>query len=68
VTLRVRMRGPLRATIETLHELESQETFLFVERLSIEQTARRGTAQKGMSDQFDTDFEIRGYMPETTDV
>ena len=67
VALKVRMRGPLLATIETLHEVESQETFLFVERLTIETTARRGTTQKGISDQFDTEFEVRGYMPEIAD-
>jgi len=67
VALKVRMRGPLRATLETLHAVESQETFLFVERLTIETTARRGATQKGVSDQFDTEFEVRGYLPELTD-
>jgi len=63
VALKVRMRGALTGVVETIYDIESNATFLFMDKLSIRDSARRRTNRPRASDQFDADFDLIAYMP-----
>jgi general secretion pathway protein M len=63
VALRVRARGRLTGIIESVYEIESYRTFLFLDNVSIRHSARGGTTLQGVSNQFDSEFDLIGYMP-----
>jgi len=63
VALKVRIRGPLTGIVGSIHQIESYPTFLFLDNVSIRHSARRRTIMQGVSDQFDGEFDLIGYMP-----
>jgi len=64
VGLRVRVRGPLEGIVQTLYDIEANPTFLFIDKLSIRDAARRRVRGAAESNQFDGDFDVVAYMPE----
>ena len=67
VALRVRARGRLTGIITSIYEIESYRTFLFLDNVSIRHGASRGRALQGVSNQFDSEFDLIGFMPEQSD-
>jgi len=63
VALKVRMRGTLTGIVESIYDMESSVTFLFMDNVSIRDSARRRSLRQSVSNQFDTDFELIAYMP-----
>jgi len=63
VALKVRMRGTLTGIVGSIYDIESNITFLFMDNVSIRDSARRRTTKQRVSNQFDTDFELIAYMP-----
>ncbi len=63
VALRVRLRGPLDGIVHAIYDIESNPTFLFLEKLSIRDGARRRTMRSDAVNQFDADFDLTAYMP-----
>jgi general secretion pathway protein M len=64
VALRVRMRGNLTSIVESLYAIESNGTFLFLDNVAIRNAGRRRSVGQITLDQFDTNFDLAGYMPE----
>jgi hypothetical protein len=63
VTLRVRARGPLEGMVRTIYDIEANQTFLFLDKLSLHDGARRRHRGSSEIDQFDIDFDLIAYMP-----
>ena len=63
IGLRVRLRGPLDGIIQALYDMEANATFLFFDKLSIRDGARRRRMRLNQVNQFDSDFELIAYMP-----
>ena len=63
VALKVRMRGTLTGIVESIYDVESSTTFLFMDNVSIRDSARRRSIRQRVGDQFDTDFDLIAYMP-----
>ena len=66
VALKVRMRGELTGIVGTLYDIESNGTFLFMDNVSIRDSARRRSSRQG-ADMFDADFDLIAYMPGADD-
>ena len=63
IALRVRLRGPLDGIVQAIYDIESNPTFLFLEKLSIRDGAKRRTMRSNAVNQFDADFDLTAYMP-----
>lgn len=63
VALKVRMRGALTGIVGSIYDIESNATFLFMDNVSIRDSARRRLSRQHVGNQFDTDFELIAYMP-----
>jgi general secretion pathway protein M len=63
VALKVRMRGTLTGIVGSIYDIESNATFLFMDKVSIRDSARRRSISQRISNQFDTDFDLIAYMP-----
>lgn len=64
VALKVRMRGTLTGIVGSIYDIESSLTFLFMDKVSIRNSARRRSVRQRTSNQFDTNFDLIAYMPE----
>jgi len=65
IALKVRMRGDLEGFIQSIYDIESSPTFLFMDNVSVRNSARQGTNRQAAGNQFDADFQIIGFMPGT---
>ena len=63
VTLRVRVRGMLEGIVQSVYDIEANQTFLFLDNLSIRNGARRRIRGTSEVNQFDGDFDLIAYMP-----
>jgi len=63
VALRVRVRGPLEGIVQSVYDIEANQTFLFLDNLSIRDGARRRIRGTEEVNQFDGDFDVIAYMP-----
>ncbi len=63
VALRVRLRGPIGGIVQAIYDIEANSTFLFLEKLSIRDGAKRRTMRSNATNQFDADFDLIAYMP-----
>jgi general secretion pathway protein M len=63
VALRVRLRGSLPGFVDTLHEIESNEVYLFVDNLSISNVVDRRRIVQESSAEFDVTLDLITYLP-----
>lgn len=63
ISLRVRARGTLEGLSQTLYDVEANQTFLFLDSVSIKAGARRRLQRSTTDNQFETDFDLSAYMP-----
>lgn len=63
ISLRVRARGTLEGISETLYDVESNPTFLFLDSVSIRAGARRRLQRSTTDNQFEAEFDLSAYMP-----
>jgi len=63
VTLRVRVRGTYEGIVQSVYDIEANQTFLFIDNLSMRNGARRRIRGTDEVNQFDGDFDLIAYMP-----
>ena len=63
VALKVRVRGPLEGIMQSIYDVEANQTFLFLDKLSLRGSARRRIRGSTEINQFDVDFDLIAYMP-----
>ena len=63
VALKVRVRGTLTGIVQSFYDIESNSAFLFMDNVSIRDSARRRSIRQSVRNQFDTDFDLIAYMP-----
>jgi len=63
VALKVRMRGPLEGIVQSIYDIEASQTFLFLDKLSLRDGARRRIRGTAEVNQFDADLDLIAYMP-----
>ena len=63
VALKVRVRGPLEGIVQSIYDIEANQTFLFLDNLSLRDGARRRIRGTAQVNQFDGDFELIAYVP-----
>ena len=61
VALKVRVRGSLEGLIESFYDIESDRTFLFLDKLSLRDASRRRTRTVTAAKPFDAEFELAAY-------
>jgi len=64
VALKVRVRGPLEGVVQSIYDIEANQTFLFVDKLSLRDGARRRIRGTAEINQFDADLDLLAYMPQ----
>lgn len=60
IALKVRLRGAMAGIIGSIYDIESNEPFLFLEDLHLQDTSRRQLAKAAK--QIDAEFELVAYM------
>ena len=63
VALRIRVRGTYEGIVQSVYDIEANQTFLFIDNLSIRNGARRRIRGSDEVNQFDGDFDLIAYMP-----
>lgn len=63
IALKVRARGPFEGIVQSIYDIEANQTFLFLDNLSLRDGARRRIRGANEVDQFDVDFDLIAYMP-----
>lgn len=61
IVLKVRVRGSLRGLIESIYDIESDKTFLFMDKLVIRDASRRRSRVATAAKPIDAEFELAGY-------
>ena len=62
IALKVRLRGPLTGLIESIYDLETHETFLFLDKLVLRDATRRRSAPVTAAKPFEAELEVAAYM------
>lgn len=62
IALKVRLRGPLTGLIESIHDMETHKTFLFLDELVLRDSTRRRAAAATAATPFDAELEVAAYM------
>lgn len=66
IAIKVRLRGPLPALLQSLYDIETDEVFMFLDHISMtDRMAGRSTNQTGMRP-MDAEFELAAYMPDVS--
>ena len=66
IAIKVRLRGPLPALLQSLYDIETDEVFMFLDHISMtDRMAGRSTNQTGMRP-MDAEFELAAYMPDAS--
>jgi len=66
VSLKVRLRGTLADVVDTLYDIETGETFLFLDNVIMrDSTGGRSTRAKSNT-KLDVNFDLTAYMPITS--
>jgi len=63
VALKVRVRGDLAGTMGAMYDIEANGRCLFMDYVAIREGGRRRASGSSTDVQFDTEFELIGYMP-----
>jgi len=63
VALRARLRGTLTDIVNTLHTIETNDVFLFLDNVSVRDSTDRRRALPGNSVQFEVDLDLITYVP-----
>jgi len=63
VALKVRVRGPLQGIVQSIYDIEANQTFLFLDKLSLRDGARRRIRGTAEINQFEADLDLIAYMP-----
>ena len=66
VGLRARVRGTLPGIVDTIHAIETNSVFLFLDNLSLRDGRDARRAMQGASVQFELDLDLITFMPEQT--
>ena len=61
ITVKFRLRGSMRGIVESIYDIESNEPFLFLEDLHLQDTSRRRRSAAAAK-QIDAEFELFAYM------
>lgn len=61
VALKVRVRGSMQGLVESFYDIESDRTFLFLDKLSLRDASRRRTQTATASKPIDAEFELAAY-------
>lgn len=66
IGLKVRVRGAMRGLVESIYEIESDSTFLFLDKLVLRDGSRRRSASATAAKPIDAEFELSAYayMPD----
>lgn len=64
ITLKVRMRGELEGVLTSLHAMETNDVFLFIDQVSIRGRGVSRRAREVVVKPMDVDFELTAYMPD----
>ncbi len=64
ISLRVRVQGPLTGLVESMYALESNSVLLFLDNLSLRQTATRRLRVPAHNQSFEASFDLIAYMSE----
>jgi len=62
IAVKVRVRGSLRGIVESFYDMESNETFLFLDNLVLRDASRRRSSVATAAKPIDAEFEISAYM------
>ena len=62
ITVKVRLRGSLGGLIESIYDIESNETFLFLDKLVLRDASRRRSRAATPAKPFDAEIELAAYM------
>jgi len=66
VGLRARVRGTLPGIVDTIHAIETNSVFLFLDNLSLRDGRDARRAMQGSGVQFEMDLDLITFMPEQT--
>ena len=64
VALKVRLRGPLPAILESLYDIETNAVFMFLDNVSLSDSTAGGRPRQIVVQQTDADFDLIAYMPD----
>jgi type II secretory pathway pseudopilin PulG len=64
ITLKVRMRGELWSVLDAFHSIETNDVYLFIDRLSIRDSGVGRRPRQLVVKLMDADFELTAYMPD----
>jgi hypothetical protein len=56
----------MRGIVESIYDIESNEPFLFLQDLHLQDTSRRRSAAAVAAKQIDAEFELIAYMVHNT--
>jgi len=63
IAVKVRLRGSLRGLVESFYDMESNETFLFLDNLVLRDASRRRRSSTATATKpIDAEFEINAFM------
>lgn len=66
ITIKVRLRGPLPAILQSLYDIETDDVFMFLDNLSMyDRMAGRSTGQNGVRP-MEAEFDLIAYMPDVS--
>ena len=66
VALKVRVRGPLPAILQSLYEIETDDVYMFVDGLTVRDNMVGRARQQNIIPPIDAEFELVAYMPEAS--
>ena len=61
IGLKVRVRGSMRGLVESIYDIETDKSFLFLDKLVLRDVSRRRTRVASAAKPFDAEFELAGY-------
>lgn len=64
VSLNIRMRGALPSMLQSIYELETDDVFMFVQRLTLQENTLNRRARASEALPMDAEFELAAYMPD----
>ncbi len=61
IALKVRVRGAMNGLIESFYDFETEETFLFLDKVSLREASRRRMRVATAAKPIDAEFELTAY-------